>query len=200
MGDLEKSRPAGGENPSARPSAAPGPSGRPSNASRLRSSARPGRPSGYLARASAQPSGRPSRVPCHDLVEIASLDHYVLRIDRKCRLVVAIRTETPFEAPASIRACFRRIEFSLADIPRSSYRLLVDARQGPRRNDKGFELILEEERGRLLFGFSRNAALAATAAGRLQIQRYAKRDQREVFATDVPAEAFEYLGVRPHVV
>jgi hypothetical protein len=59
---------------------------------------------------------------------------------------------------------------------------------------------LEQERGRLLQGFERNAALADTAAGRLQIQRYAKCDQRCVLATDVPAEAFEYLRLRPHIV
>ena len=52
--------------------------------------------------------------------------------------------------------------------------------------------------GKLLFGFGRNAALAATATGRLQIQRFAKQDGREVLATDNPAEAFQYLGLRPH--
>jgi hypothetical protein len=134
------------------------------------------------------------------LVDLAILDHYVLRLDRKCRLVVAKRTLTPFEGPSDIRSCFHQIQLKLADIPRSSYHLLVDARRGPSRNDPGFELILEQERGKLLFGFSKNAALAATAAGRLQIQRYAKRDGREVLTTDDPIEAFTYLGLRPHIV
>ncbi len=145
-------------------------------------------------------SGRPIGLTCHDLVDLAILDHYVLRLDRKCRLVVAKRTLTPFEGPSDIRSCFKQIQLKLADISRSSYHLLVDARHGPSRNDPGFELILEQERGKLLFGFSKNAALAATAAGRLQIQRYAKRDGREVLTTDDPIEAFTYLGLRPHIV
>lgn len=147
-----------------------------------------------------RPSGRPSRFTCHELVELASLTHYVLRLDRKCRLLVAKRTTAPFEEASEIRECFRKIQLELASVPRGHYHLLVDARQGPSRNDPSFERVLTEERGKLLFGFSRNAALAATAAGRLQIQRFAKADGRIVLTTDDPAEAFEYLGLCPHIV
>ena len=147
-----------------------------------------------------RPSKRPSRFTCHELVELASLTHYLLRLDRKCRLVVATRTTAPFNDAAEIRECFRTIELKLAEVPRASYHLLVDARQGPSRNDRNFERVLSEQRGKLLFGFSRNAALAATAAGRLQIQRFAKDDGRNVLTTDDPAEAFEYLGLCPHIV
>ena len=146
------------------------------------------------------PPERVGGMTCRELVEIASLPHYQLRVDRKCRLVMARRTTTPFQGISEIRDCFRDIQIKLADIPRRSYHLLVDARFGPSRNDRGFELVLEEERGKLLFGFARNAALAATAAGRLQIQRFAKQDGREVFATDDPSQAFDYLGLRPHLV
>ncbi len=137
---------------------------------------------------------------CDDLVELATLDHYLLRVDRKCRMLFARRTATPFTTSTEIRDCFHQVELALADIPRKTYHLLVDARFGPSRNDRGFELILEEERGRLLFGFTKSAALAATAAGRLQIQRYAKHDRREVLATDDPRRAFEYLGLPLHAV
>jgi hypothetical protein len=149
---------------------------------------------------SRPPLGVSKRAICVELSEIATLPHYVLRLDRSCRLLVARRTTTPFERVLDIRDCFREIEVKLADIPRKSYHLLVDARSGPGRNDRKFELILEEERGKLLFGFARNAALAATAAGRLQIQRFAKQDGREVMTTDDPARAFEYLGLRPHLL
>jgi len=149
---------------------------------------------------SRPPPAGSNRVTCFELHEVASLPHYVLRVDRRCRLVFARRTNAPFEQSADIRECFRAIDLVLADIPRKNYHLLVDARQGPGRNDPGFELVLEQERGKLLFGFARNAALAATAAGRLQIQRFAKHDGREVMATDDPARAFEYLGLRPHLL
>lgn len=137
---------------------------------------------------------------CNGLVELAPLDHYVLRVDRRCRLVFARRTAVPFADAAQIRACFSAIADSLALIPRHTFCLLVDARHGPSRNDPAFERVLEEHRGKLLLGFAKNAALAATAAGRLQIQRFAKQDGREVFATDDPAAAFEYLGLSPHPV
>lgn len=144
--------------------------------------------------------GRPSRLTCHGLVELCRLDHYLLRIDRKCRLLLAKRTTTPFQGVAEIRDCFTQIEGELSAVVRRQFSLLVDAREGPSRNDRGFELILEEERGKLLFGFGRNAALAATAAGRLQIQRFAKNDGREVFASDDPAAIFKYLELPPHFV
>jgi hypothetical protein len=147
-----------------------------------------------------RPPKRPSRFTCHELVELASLPHYLLRLDRKCCLVVAKRTTVPFNDASEIRECFRSIELELAEVPRASYHLLVDARHGPSRNDPTFERVLSEQRGKLLFGFSRNAALAATAAGRLQIQRFAKADGRTVLTTDDPAEAFEHLGVCPHIV
>jgi hypothetical protein len=149
---------------------------------------------------SRPPPGASSRLTCFDLVEVANLEHYVLKLDRRCRLVFARRTGAAFESAQQIRDCFHDIEFKLSDVPREHYHLLVDARNGPGRNDRGFELVIEEERGKLLFGFARNAALAATAAGRLQIQRFAKQDSREVLATDEPAQAFEYLGLRPHLL
>lgn len=148
----------------------------------------------------ARTSLRPSRVHCSDLVELASLEHYHLRWDRGCRLLVARRTAAPFTGAEQIQSCFRQIERALDIIPREHYRLLVDARGGPSRNDPGFERVLAAERGKLLFGFARNAALAATAAGRLQIQRFAKHDGREVLTTSDPAQAFAYLELSPHIV
>jgi hypothetical protein len=148
----------------------------------------------------ASPSLRPRRrlLSCHALQPLAALDHYLLRLDRTCRLLVAQRNTTPFEDTAQIRVCFSRIEALLADLPRSDFKLLVDVRTGPARNDPTFESVLRQERGKLLLGFARNAALAASAAGRLQIQRFAKQDGRIVFATDKPSEAFEYLELPPH--
>jgi hypothetical protein len=141
---------------------------------------------------------RPSRVTCNALVDFCTLHHYHLRLDRQCRLLYAKRTPAPFETISDIRRCFAEIDAKLAEIPRRHYALLVDTRVGPSRNDRGFELVLEEERGKLLFGFAKNGALAATAAGRLQIQRFAKKDGREVLASGDPAQIFQYLGLPPH--
>jgi hypothetical protein len=113
-------------------------------------------------------------------------------------LFVAQRTSVRFERLEDIESCFGEIERLLSPIERRQYRLLVDTRTGPARNDERFEAKLKEQRGKLLFGFAKNAALAATAAGRLQIQRFAKADGRDVFATDDPAAAFQYFRLPGH--
>ncbi len=135
---------------------------------------------------------------CRALEELVALDHYILSIDRKCRLLVARRTTRPFDDLGQIRSCFIRIRIALAELPRDKYSLLVDARSGPGRNDPTFERVLREERGKLLLGYAKNAALVSTAAGRLQIQRFARQDRQVIFATDKPSEAFKYLELPPH--
>jgi hypothetical protein len=146
------------------------------------------------------PLSAPTSPACPALTELARMEHYVLSIDVACNLLLAQRTTARFERAAAIEACFQRIEQVLADVRREHFVLVVDARNGPSRNDVTFESVVAEHRGKLLFGFAKNAAVAATAAGRLQIQRYAKSDDRVVFVTDSPAAAFEYLGLPPHVV
>ena len=135
---------------------------------------------------------------CDLLVLLAELRHYTLKIDRRCKLFFAQRKPVPFTSPAEIETCFGEIETYLAPIPRKRYVLLVDTRSAPLRNDPGFEALLETHRGKLLFGFAKNAALARTAAGRLQIERFARSDSRRVFVTREPAEAFEFLGIPKH--
>ncbi len=144
-------------------------------------------------------SRRPGRA-CPALTLLLKGDQYHLSADSHCRLVVARRTETPFAKLEDIESCFRQIELSLSVVKRDQYALLVDTRGGPRRNDPGFEEALVQHRGKLLFGFAKNAALAATAAGRLQIQRYARLDGRVVFVTDSPEAAFKSLGLANHVL
>ena len=135
---------------------------------------------------------------CSALAVLVRLEHYVISLDSRCGLCVARRTGSPFERGEDIGACFGAIERALADVPRDRYNLLVDARGGTGRNDPSFETLVAEHRGKLLFGFAQNAALASSAAGRLQIQRYAKTDGRVVFATDDPKAAFDYLGFAVH--
>jgi len=146
-------------------------------------------------------SGRPSTDRrCASLVELVRSRYYLVRLDEVCRLVVARRTGERFETRVDIESCFDQIAEALAHVERRTYKLLVDVRQGPGRNDPEFEATICEHRQKLLCGFSCNAALAATAVGRLQIQRYAQSDRRAVFATDQPEEAFRHLGVAIHEI
>jgi hypothetical protein len=121
-------------------------------------------------------------------------------MDPGCRLVVAQRTPAPFNDLLEIVACFDNLERMLTPIDRGSHKLLVDVRRGPSRNDDAFEMVVAKHRKKLLGGFARNAALAATAAGSLQIQRYAKVDERQVLVTSVPEEAFAHLGLPAHAL
>jgi len=135
---------------------------------------------------------------CELLGELARMKHYVLFIDRRCCLFAAQRTRSPFDELDEIGTCFGQIDNILKRIPRKRYRLLVDARCGPLRNDPAFESALSQHRGKLLFGFAKNAALAATASGCLQIQRFARIDGRQVLATEDPHAAFRHLGIPYH--
>lgn len=137
---------------------------------------------------------------CALLTELVRMDHYVLSVDRACGLLVARRTAAPFQRIGDIESCFLRLEQALSALTRRRYRLLVDARLGPSRNDPAFEEAMGQHRGKLLFGFQCNAALMATAAGRLQVRRYAKADGREVFVTDSAEAAFAYLRIPHHSI
>ncbi|HEY2409248.1 MAG TPA: hypothetical protein VGI10_24755 [Polyangiaceae bacterium] len=155
------------------------------------------------SRPSQRPAGAmPRRQPneCDLLIGLAELPHYSLRIDRGCSLFVAQRTSLPFRDAAEITKCFDQVERELSAIPRKVYSLLVDTRRGPLRNDPAFEAALGKERGKLLFGFRKNAALTRTAAGCMQIERFARIDGRTVCATPDPAVAFEYLGLPLHAL
>ena len=137
---------------------------------------------------------------CTALAPFAVLTHYELFLDPVCKLFMARRTSARFEQLEDIRSCFSDVEKLLANVERRVHVLLVDVRRGPGRNDPGFELAIEEHRGKLLLGFARNAALFATPAGRLHIQRYAKTDGRQVFVSDDPRAVFANLALPDHEI
>lgn len=135
---------------------------------------------------------------CQGLKSLEPLTHYQLFVDEGCRVVLARRSTVPFATVSEIVDCFDQAARALEGIHRADYGLLVDVRGGPGRNDPAFETTSAQHRGKLLYGFAKNAALVATAAGRLQIQRYTKDDGREGCVTDDPRQAFAYLGVGYH--
>jgi len=137
---------------------------------------------------------------CEGVKELASTPYYVVMEDVKCKVIFATRTSLPFETLGAIESCFALLAEILEHVVRSDYVLLVDVRRGPARNDPDFEEVISRERGKLLHGFARNAALARSAAGALQIKRYAKADRRTVFVTSDPQIAFEHLGISYHPV
>ncbi|HKO46141.1 MAG TPA: hypothetical protein VJV79_00370 [Polyangiaceae bacterium] len=157
-----------------------------------------GTASGGGARLPGLPAG--ARQPCTALAPFAVLTHYELFLDPVCKLFMARRTAARFERIDEIRSCFSDVEQLLTRIERRAHALLVDVRAGPGRNDSAFEAAIEENRGKLLLGFARNAALFATPTGRLHIQRYAKADGRQVFLSDDPRAIFANLALPHHEI
>jgi hypothetical protein len=157
-----------------------------------------GKDSGGGARVPSRSTAEPR--PCTALAPFAVLTHYELFLDPVCKLFMARRTGARFERIEDIRSCFSEVERLLAQIERRAHALLVDVRGGPGRNDSAFEAAIEENRGKLLLGFARNAALFATPTGRLHIQRYAKADGRQVFLSDDPKAVFANLALPHHEI
>jgi hypothetical protein len=135
---------------------------------------------------------------CKLLAPLGQTEHFLLLSDSSCQLVLALRTRAPFERIFDIDLCFREMERILLPVPRNRYVMLVDARSGPSRNDEGFENAMKMSRRRILSGFLRYASLVATAAGRLQINRFAKEDGLTMMVTEDEKTAFSHLGLRMH--
>ncbi len=81
----------------------------------------------------------------------------------------------------------------LDEVGRDRKKLLVDLRDGPRRNDPQFETVMRRFRTRIFRGFRGAAVVVKTAVGSLQVKRHLREDGvgAEVFHDE--AEALEYL-------
>lgn len=99
------------------------------------------------------------------------------RVTSAAGLVTLTRTPTPFASLSEIDPCLAAVNTALADIPRATTSILIDTREGPVRNDPGFEDAFAPGRKRILAGFARAAILVRTATGRLQAQRYTRDDR-----------------------
>jgi len=115
-------------------------------------------------------------------------------IDRERHLVRIARTEAPLTQLADIPASFAQLDRALADVGRKHFCLLIDLREGPRRNDAEFEANVDRWRKALVISFRRTAVLVKTAAGLLQVKRHLQEDRAShgaAFTSE--AEAMRYL-------
>jgi hypothetical protein len=135
---------------------------------------------------------------CTQLVLLASLKHHDIRLDTACRLVVVQRTGESFRDLSALAECFGACQVALKGVERKHYRLLLDVRLGPAHSGEQFERAFAEQRGKLIDGFERVAALVSTAVGRLQVQRHAKEDGRELFVSSDQSAVFNYLQIEAH--
>ena len=125
--------------------------------------------------------------------EIARTQHWIVTLDDAQRIVRATRTPIPFANDDELRATMALLrEQSIGD--RAKLGLLVDLREGPFRNDESFENALARYRVELFAGWGALATILRTAIGRLQVNRLAREDRREMQVFTEEAEALAYLA------
>jgi len=131
-------------------------------------------------------------------VSVENTVYWQLSIERERDLVRLTRTEVPYEEMSEIGPSFSSIDRALIEIDRKRFDLLLDLRQGPRRNDIDFETHIDRHRRALLGSFRRTALIVKTAAGLLQVKRHLQQDgiaRGAVFMSE--EQALEYLE-RPY--
>jgi len=117
-----------------------------------------------------------------------------ISMDRERHTVRLTRTSAPYVELSDIAASFGRIDRALLDIDRKQHRLLLDLREGPRRNDTEFETQMERYRKTLIVSFRRTALVVKTASGLLQVKRHIQEDgaiHAAVFMSE--AQALQHL-------
>lgn len=112
-------------------------------------------------------------------IELHACPHFIVLYDGMAKVVTLTRTPTPFAALSDVDPCLTKVNMSLVNLPRAECAILIDTRNGPVRNDPGFEDVFAPHRKRILEGFGRAAVLVRTATGRLQAQRYTRDDRLE---------------------
>lgn len=119
--------------------------------------------------------------------------YFTITVDPLTRIVSAWRSPEPFPSLAEVERCLSAMAADLAGTTRGQHALLLDVRDGPMRNDDGFEEAMGRHRATLFEGLVASAVLVRTAAGRLQLTRMARQEklERPVFTDD--AEARNYL-------
>jgi hypothetical protein len=129
------------------------------------------------------------------LLELYS-DPYILV--RQCvaeRLLVVTRRPTQYPSLEEMSLTFERIAPTIAHIPRSEWRVIIDVRFAPARNDPAFEQAFGERRKLFSASFAQVGLMVRTAAGRLQIARYAKHDGTRIELFSNAGEASRGFGV-----
>jgi len=125
--------------------------------------------------------------------EILRTPYFVIHFDESEQLVRMWRTSEPFPTLDEVRAGWQSVIDACDRIGRRGRSYLADLREGPARNDPGFEQITLAMIPRLHAGFSRNAVLVKLAIGALQIRRHAKGDGIDRLITSSEQEALAYL-------
>jgi hypothetical protein len=129
---------------------------------------------------------------------ILQTTHIELRLNPELHLISFRRTSERLKDLPLAEANYQQAVSTLDQFDRSQYKLLVDLRDSPLRNDPSFENFVAKYRMRLFSGFIKTAILVKTAVGELQMNRLAREgklavaDNRKIFREE--HEALAYLN------
>lgn len=86
------------------------------------------------------------------------------------------RTSAPYPTLADMERDYEAVLATFDRIGRERKVLLIDLREGPRRNDPAFEDVIRRLRPKLFRGFRLAAVVVSTAVGALQVKRHMRED------------------------
>jgi hypothetical protein len=130
--------------------------------------------------------------------ELVRNEYFRLSAEDEARLMRLDRSPVPFASSDAIEDAFLDIGRGTEGVT-AAWALLIDSRDAPARNDPAFEEHFKRVRRPILGRFGRIAVLVKSAAGKLQIARYAREDNLHLTVFDDEAEALAFLrrGDRP---
>jgi len=102
--------------------------------------------------------------------------YFTIETELGDNLVRIRRSAEPYPTLLEMERDFEAVAAVLDRMGRDRKRLLVDLRDGPRRNDPEFELAMGRLRPKLFRGFPHSAAVVRTAVGALQVKRHMRED------------------------
>lgn len=119
--------------------------------------------------------------------------YFLVEVDGSGLIVRAQRSSREYPDVVTLESDMLCVGAALDQLGRDRRKLLVDLRDGPRRNDPAFEETMRRVRPRIFRGFRGAAILVSTAVGALQVKRHMREDGvgAEVFHDE--GEALEYL-------
>ncbi len=118
-------------------------------------------------------------------------------VDSRTRLVRFTRTSLRPEHFEEVVRAFEAGIDELKDVDRRRFRLLIDLRASPGRNDPEFENAMTKQRFELQRDFAAVAVLVQTAIGKLQATRIGREDRLEAPVFTDEGVALAWLESRP---
>src|SRR5438270_838228 len=106
-------------------------------------------------------------------MQMARTAQWILERDVGTNYLRARRTAVPTGGPDDLKLAFDTLTKAIGSVDRSHLGLLVDAREGPLRNDAEFEAAARPWQTAMMAGFARVGVLVKTPAGKLQTERLA---------------------------